>query len=120
MATTYRVQTQLVTIYRQDGTTRVREARKGRWRNWRYFPERVKNIEAAISYIMSRMLKDHVGGIIVMRQVIDGVTTPITTKIFQAKFGTDGHPFWRFEGPYGNYWRMKINPELMQRLRQIG
>lgn len=115
----YRIQSQLVTIYNRKGD-RVRDARKGDWRTWESYRNMVSNIEGAIKYIVGKMLNDRVGGIVVIRQIYEGVMAPEYTKIFQAKWGTDGSPFIRFDGVAGNYWMRRINPALLKRLEGIG
>ena len=114
----YRVQSQYVTIHNPVGG-RIRQALKSKWRTWKQYREMGKNIEDAITNVVGKMLKDHVGGIVVIRQVIGGVSKSGYTKIFQAKWGTDGEPFARFDGVAGDYWMRKIDPRIVKRLEKI-
>lgn len=114
----YKVQSQFVTIHNPVGG-RIKVALKSKWRTWQRYQGMAGNIEDAIRKIVSKMLKDHVGGIVVIRRVVDGVSKSDYTKVFQAKWGNDGLPFVRFDGVAGDYWMRRIDPKLVKRLEQI-
>ena len=118
MATTFRVQTQLVTIRNRAGE-RVRGSHKGKWRTWRDYKNMKSNVADAIRYVTSKMLQDRVGGIVIMRQYVDGRPLEEYTKIYQAKWGTDNKPYLRFDGLSGAYWARQLPAGLIKRLRQI-
>ena len=98
------VVTQLVTQKHPISGTRISKALKTRWRRWVRHKERRDNIAEAITYVVDSMTRHHIGGIVVIRQIVDGRLVPGFAKIFQAKWGHDGAPFIRFDGPGGHYW----------------
>ena len=116
--TTFKVQSQLVTIHNRAGG-RIRDARKGKWRTWQYYRRAGSNMADAIRYVTRKMLEDRVGGIVVIRQYVNGHPLEDYTKVYQAKWGTDNRPFLRFEGLVGEYWMRRLPTSLIKRLRQI-
>ena len=110
MATTYKVQTQLISIYKADGT-RINYSRKTGWRDFKRYKSLATNVRNAINYVTlvrNNPTQELRGGIVVIRTIVDGHSLPIPTKIFEAKMGTDGKPFTRFVGVAGNYWKRQL------------
>jgi len=118
MATIFRVQTQLVTIHNRAGD-RIRKARKTPFRTWAYYKNAASNVAEAVRYVARKMLQDHVGGIVVIRQKVDGRTQPGGVKIYQAKWGNDNRQFGRWEGPAGDFWRRRMPPSLRKWLSRL-
>jgi len=120
---TYRVHTQLVTTRRRDGTRISRgKSKRGKLRLWKDYKILTSNVRAAIKYVTSKMMKDHVGGMVYIEPVGDGEPSGNLYKIFQAKWGHDNQPFVRFDGPLGLYWRntlRKYDPTLIRELAKI-
>lgn len=116
--TTFKVQTQLVTIHSRAGE-RIQKPRKGQWRAWMHFANQARNVAEAIRYVVSKLVNDKVGGIVVLRPYVNGKAQPEYTKIFQAKWGNDKKYFLRFDGLVGEYWMRQMPKPLIQKLRQV-
>jgi hypothetical protein len=107
---TYKIQTQRVSIHKEDGT-RINYSRKGEWRDWDRHKERVENVRDAIAYATrtrNTLTAAQWGCIVVVRTVLNGRSTPAYDKIYQSKFGTNGVPFDEFCGIAGDYWRRQL------------
>jgi len=113
------VMTQLVTQRHPIAGTRIRKALKSRWRRWVRHKERRDNIADAIADVTRAMIRQHIGGIVAIRQVVNGRLVPGYTKIYQAKWGHDGAPFIRFDGPGGHYWRVQLSQSHPQLIRDL-
>ena len=116
------VMSQLVTQRHPISDTRIRQALKTRWSKWARHKDRLQNVSEAIASITHTMLHKHIGGIVAIRQAVNGHLLAGHTKIFQAKWGHDGIPFIQFDGPGGNYWRVKLSqthPLLIKNLARI-
>ncbi len=104
---TYKIQTQLISIHKEDGT-RIHFARKRGWRDWDRHKERLENVRDAVAYadrVISTLTLSEWGCIVVVRRVVDGHSTQVYEKIYQAKIGTDNLPFIEFSGIAGDYWK---------------
>ena len=105
----YKVQTQLVTIWDDSGTRLPHNvSRKKHWRTWDKYDERVKNVKAAIKHALAvrdRATSAKWGCIVVIRRVVNGRSSTKYEKIYEAKIGTDGFPHEEFFGVAGDYWR---------------
>ncbi len=122
MSIKYRVETQTISIHRDDGT-RIRDAKKSRWHIWHSHSAVIDNVRDAISYATKIMLGRHIGSIVVVRPIVDGMSTHNVTKIFQAKWGNDDLPFARFDGVAGGYWYRQLKkqyPELINQIDNLG
>ncbi len=111
---TYKVQTQAISIYRNDGT-RINYARKRPWRNWTKRRARLDNIRDAINYAIKARdtyTASKWGVIVILRTVTNGHSTKSYIKIFDAKWGTDGIPYTEYYGIAGNYWRRQLQKNL--------
>lgn len=118
----YLVMTQLITQRHPISGTRIREALKTRWSRWVRHKERRGNVAEAIAHVIDAMLRQHIGGIVAIRQTVDGRLVPGYTKIFQAKWGHDGAPFIHFDGPGGHYWWVQLSqshPLLIRDLARL-
>jgi hypothetical protein len=108
---TYKVQTQLISVHREDGT-RINSSRKKSWRNWNKHKERLENIRDAIRYAIkarNTMTPSKWGCIVVIRKVVNGRSSLSYQKIYESKFGNDGLPFDDFYSITGDYWRRQLN-----------
>ena len=115
---TYQVYSRLVAVRNRLGE-RIRQARLGQWHRWRDSKQLIYNVEAAIKYVTGKMINDHIGGIVAVRPVANGVPQPEYTKIFQAKWGNDDKPFLRFDGVAGEYWKRRVTSGLLKKLNAI-
>lgn len=113
MERTYKVQTQLVTIYREDGTRGgAKYCRRRRWRTWNKHTGVLPNLMDAIDYVTR--VRDNAtaskwGGIAIVRPGIDHHFSQSYQKVYEAKWGTDNRPFNDFYGPVGDYWKRRID-----------
>lgn len=111
---TFKVQTRQVTIYNrfEERLSRASKAKgviTGEWETWCNHTTMAKNIDEAIKYVIKECRANHIGGIVVIRKVLNGVSMANPTKIFQAKWGTDNKPFVRWESnPSAAFWRQKV------------
>jgi len=112
----YLIQSRAVTIFDRQGN-RIR-TRWGRWVNWRRHPSHIDNFRDAVLFVTRQMERKHIGGIVVVRLVVNGIATPRRQKVFQAKWGVDDMPFTRFEGPAGDWLRREANKRLAQKQRE--
>ena len=107
---TQKIQTQLVSIHRADGS-RIHYSRKSPWRDWIRHKERIDNVRDAIRYAVrtrNNVTPSQWGCIVVVRTVVNGHSTHNYEKIYEAKIGTDGAPFDEFYGVAGEYWRRRL------------
>jgi len=107
---TYKVQTQAISIHRPDGT-RVNYAIKRDWRDWTKRKSRLENIRDAINYaikVRDSYTPSRWGIIVVLRTIVNGHSAKSYTKIFDAKWGTDGLAYTEYSGIAGNYWRRQL------------
>lgn len=109
MPTTYKVQTQLVTIWNDDGTRMPHNVSRCRpWKDWAKHKERLENIRDAVAYadhIVRRPSLAQWGCIVVVRPIVNGRSMSSYNKIYEAKIGTDHVPFNEFYGVAGEYWK---------------
>ncbi len=119
MSIQYRIQSQNISIFKPDGQTRVRDARKSRWHIWDSHDEVIDNIRDAVASVTRTMLTRHIGGIVVVRPIVGGMSTHNVNKIYQAKWGNDDLPFVRFDGVAGGYWYRQLRKRYPKLINQI-
>ena len=112
MTTTYKIQTQLVTIWNDDGSRMPHnKSRFKEWKDWKSKPERLENVRDAVSYAVrmrNKLTPAKWGCIVVVRTVVNGRSTTHYEKIYESKIGTDGLLHDEFFGIAGDYWRILL------------
>ena len=110
--TTYKIQTQLVTIWYDDGSRMPHnKSRHKAWHDWAKHEERLENVRDAVNHAdktVSKPSQAQWGCIVAVRRIVDGRSSPVYEKIYEAKIGTDGLPHNEFFGVAGDYWRREL------------
>ncbi len=123
MSIKYRIESQHISTYKDDGQTRIKTSRKSRWHIWKSHDDTIDNVKDAVNDVTKTMMSNHMGGIVVVRQIVDGYSERNPTKIYQAKWGHDNIPFAQFDGVAGGYWYRQLRkeyPSLIRRVDSIG
>jgi hypothetical protein len=110
----YKIQTQLVTIWNDDGTRMPHnKSRHKGWRSWTKQDALIGNVKDAIRFsvaVRDRNTPAHWGCIVIVRRLTNsGSSSRYFSKIFEAKTGTNGLPHEEFFGVAGDYWRRELS-----------
>jgi hypothetical protein len=81
------------------------QVRWGRWETFKDYEDNAENFRTAVIHVTQRMLDRHIGSIVAIRVLVNGVPTQKVTKLYQAKWGHDNQPFMAYSGPVGEWWR---------------
>lgn len=110
MKITKKVQTRLFLKYDiEQGDRQIKKYRTGRWKSWDRREVMLDNVREAVKYVTDKMQKEHIGGIVVIRPVVNGRSLPNYSKIYQAKYSPTSGEFIQFDGIAGDYWKRKLN-----------
>ena len=77
MKITKKVQTRLFLKYDiEQGDRQIKKYRTGRWKSWDRREVMLDNVREAVKYVTDKMQKEHIGGIVVIRPVVNGHSLP--------------------------------------------